>query len=315
MDYKIKIGIVEKESDISINRQCELLDLNRSSLYYKKRIKDDSKEIKEDILNIYENNPFYGHRKVLVGLRNKGYDIGKKKVISLRRELGLETIYPKKITTIIRKEDKKYPYLLLGMEINKPNKVWSIDITYIKVGNGVCYLAGIIDWYSRKVLSYRISNTMEVDFCLEALDEAISKYGKPEVFNSDQGSQFTSDRFISKLKANNIKISMDGKGRWADNIIIERFFRTLKYENIFLKRYENILELKKGVKDFIDFYNKERFHSSLNYETPDSVYLGTNKTKIPEICKFDRDSLVKSLLWVFVYNKQISQNTSIKEAS
>ena len=315
LDYKIKIGIVEKESNISINRQCELLDLNRSSLYYKKRIKDDAIEIKKDILSIYENTPFYGHRKVLVGLRNKGYEIGKKKVISLRRELGLETIYPKKITTIIRKEDKKYPYLLLGMEINKPNKVWSIDITYIKVGNGVCYLAGIIDWYSRKVLSYRISNTMEVDFCLEALDEAISKYGKPEVFNSDQGSQFTSDRFISKLKAHNIKISMDGKGRWADNVIIERFFRTLKYENIFLKRYENILELKKGVKDFINFYNKERFHSSLNYETPDSVYFGTNKTKIPEICKFDRDSLVKSLLWIFVYNKQIPQKTYIKEAS
>ena len=315
MDYKIKIGIVEKESNISINRQCELLDLNRSSLYYKKRIKDDAIEIKKDILSIYENTPFYGHRKVLVGLRNKGYEIGKKKVISLRRELGLETIYPKKITTIIRIEDIKYPYLLLGMEINKPNKVWSIDITYIKVGNGVCYLAGIIDWYSRKVLSYRISNTMEVDFCLEALDEAISKYGKPEVFNSDQGSQFTSDRFISKLKAHNIKISMDGKGRWADNVIIERFFRTLKYENIFLKRYENILELKKGVKDFINFYNKERFHSSLNYETPDSVYFGTNKTKIPEICKFDRDSLVKSLLWIFVYNKQIPQKTCIEEAS
>lgn len=257
----------------------------------------------------------YGYRRVEKELKNKGYEIGKKKVIRLRQELKIKTIYPKKKTTIIRKEDKKYPYLLLGLEINQPNTVWSIDITYIKVESSYCYLAAIIDWYSRKILSYRISNTMEVDFCIEALEEALKKYGKPDVFNSDQGSQFTSEKFTKKLKENKIKISMDGKGRWADNVIIERFFRTLKYENIFLKRYENMMELKKGVKEFIYFYNNDRLHSSLNYETPNSVYFEENKSKIKPIYKMDKESLVKCLFWMFIYNKNSGKKTVDKTAA
>jgi putative transposase len=284
-------------------------------LYYKKVIKEENIDIKSKILDIYENKPFYGYRRVEKELKNKGYEIGKKKVIKLRQELKIKTIYPKKKTTIIRKEDKKYPYLLLGLEINQPNTVWSIDITYIKVEGSYCYLAAIIDWYSRKILSYRISNTMEVDFCIEALEEALKKYGKPDVFNSDQGSQFTSEKFTKKLNENKIKISMDGKGRWADNVIIERFFRTLKYENIFLKRYENMLELKKGVKEFISFYNNDRLHSSLNYETPDSVYFEENKSKIKPIYKMDKESLVKCLFWMFIYNKNSGKKTVDKTAA
>lgn len=301
--------MIEKESEMAVNKQCSMLAINRSSLYYRKVEKEENIDVKSEILNIYENKPFYGYRRVEKELKNKGYEIGKKKVIRLRQELKIKTIYPKKKTTIIRKEDKKYPYLLLGLEINKPNTVWSIDITYIKVEGSYCYLAAIIDWYSRKILSYRISNTMEVDFCIEVLEEALKKYGKPDVFNSDQGSQFTSEKFTSKLKENKIKISMDGKGRWADNVIIERFFRTLKYENIFLKRYENMMELKKGVKEFIDFYNNDRLHSSLNYETPDSVYFEENKTKIKAIYKMDKESLVKCMFWMFVYNKNSGKKT------
>lgn len=307
--------MIEKESEMAVNKQCSILTINRSSLYYKKVIKEENIDIKSKILDIYENKPFYGYRRVEKELKNKGYEIGKKKVIKLRQELKIKTIYPKKKTTIIRKEDKKYPYLLLGLEINQPNTVWSIDITYIKVEGSYCYLAAIIDWYSRKILSYRISNTMEVDFCIEALEEALKKYGKPDVFNSDQGSQFTSEKFTKKLNENKIKISMDGKGRWADNVIIERFFRTLKYENIFLKRYENMLELKKGVKEFISFYNNDRLHSSLNYETPDSVYFEENKSKIKPIYKMDKESLVKCLFWMFIYNKNSGKKTVDKTAA
>lgn len=309
MDYKIRLKMIEKSNKIGISRQCVILNINRSSLYYKKTKKLENTEIKAEILKIYEEQPFYGYRRVEKELKNNGYEIGKKKVIKLREELKIKTLYPKKKTTIGRKEDKKYPYLLLGLEINKPNLVWSIDITYIKVGGNYCYLAAIIDWYSRKILAYRVSNTMETDFCIEALDEAIKLYGKPEVFNSDQGSQFTSEKFTSKLKENKIKISMDGKGRWADNVIIERFFRTLKYENIFLKRYQNMIELKKGLKDFIYFYNNNRLHSSLNYQTPDSVYFKNNKTEIKPICKMDKEFLVRCLFWMFICNKNLGEKT------
>ena len=315
VDYKTRMKMIEKESEIALNKQCSMLAINRSSLYYRKVEKEENIDIKSKILDIYENKPFYGYRRVEKELKNKGYEIGKKKVIRLRQELKIKTIYPKKKTTIIRKEDKKYPYLLLGLEINQPNTVWSIDITYIKVESSYCYLAAIIDWYSRKILSYRISNTMEVDFCIEALEEALKKYGKPDVFNSDQGSQFTSEKFTKKLKENKIKISMDGKGRWADNVIIERFFRTLKYENIFLKRYENMMELKKGVKEFIYFYNNDRLHSSLNYETPNSVYFEENKSKIKPIYKMDKESLVKCLFWMFIYNKNSGKKTVDKTAA
>ena len=268
---KLEILRGDLSNDLSLIKRCNLLDFNRSSYYIKPVEKINDKKLILDIESIYEDNPFYGYRKILLDLNKMGHKIGKKKLVKIRHELNLRTIFPEKKTTLINKAHKKYPYLLLGLEINQPNKVWSTDITYIKVKGSYVYFVGLIDWYSRKILSYRLSNTMDTSFCIEALDEAVKKYGKPDIFNSDQGSQFTSDKFTSKLSEYGIKISMDGKGRWADNIYIERFFRTLKYENIFLKQYEDMKQLKVGIEKYINFYNIDRYHSSLAYQTPDDV--------------------------------------------
>lgn len=249
------------------------MNLNRSSYYYHPKEKPllDAALFKE-LTELYEYAPFYGYRRVKEELKDKGFELGRRKILKLKAELGLHTLYPKKKTTIVDKEHKKYPYLLKGVKTTNPNQVWSIDITYLSVGRSTAYLVGIIDWYSRKILSYRISNSMDRSFCIEALNEALDKHGKPEIFNSDQGSQFTSDDFTNILKDNEIKISMDGKGRWADNILIERFFRSLKYEEVYLKHYENLKEAKQDIAKYITFYNNRRKHSSLDYNTPDDVY-------------------------------------------
>jgi putative transposase len=249
------------------------MSLNRSSYYYRPKEKalPDAELIKE--LNaLYGDAPFFGYRRVKEELNDKGFELGRRRVLKLKALLGLHTLYPKKKTTIANKQHKKYPYLLKGVKITKPNQVWSIDITYISVGRSTAYLVGIIDWFSRKIISYRISNSMDKSFCIEALNEAMEKYGKPEIFNSDQGSQFTSEDFTSILKDNDIKISMDGKGRWADNILIERFFRSMKYEEVYLKHYDNLKEAKLDIAKYINFYNTRRKHSSLAYNTPDNVY-------------------------------------------
>lgn len=259
--------------EISVSRQCELMGLNRSSYYYHPKEKPLLEAaLVDELTELYKDAPFYGYRRVKEELKDKGFDLGRRKVLKLKALLGLHTLYPKKRTTIPDKQHKKYPYLLKGVKITKPNQVWSTDITYISVGRSTAYLVGVIDWYSRKILSYRISNTMDRSFCIEALNEALDKYGKPEIFNSDQGSQFTSTDFTSVLLENDIKISMDGKGRWADNILIERFFRSLKYEEVYLKHYDNLKEAKIDVAKYIEFYNTRRKHSSLGYNTPDDVY-------------------------------------------
>jgi len=303
---KLEILNSELSDNLSLSKRCDLLTFNRSSYYIKPKDKTYDDKLISDIEAIYEAKPFYGYRKILINLTEMGYKIGKKKLIKIRNELNLRTIFPEKKTTIINKEHKKYPYLLLGLEINKPNKVWSTDITYIKIKGSYVYFVGVIDWYSRKILSYRLSNTMDTSFCIEALDEAVKKYGKPDIFNSDQGSQFTSDKFTSKLSEYGIKISMDGKGRWADNIYIERFFRTLKYENIFLKKYEDIRELKSGIEKYIHFYNSNRYHSSLSYQTPDSVYFADNSIEVDNICKIDKELIFKLFLChnIFYYKKE-----------
>ena len=270
-----KKNIIDKEeSDISINKQCEILELPKSSFYYKKKqhFSSNEKSIKRCIVDIYEDLPFYGYRRVYQELKTMDIKIGKDRIQKYRKELNLKTIYPNKKTTIPNKQHKKYPYLLKDLDINRPNQVWASDITYLKLPGGYCYLVAIIDWYSRKIISYKISNTMEKEFCIEALNEAIAKYGAPEIFNTDQGSQFTSNEFINILKNNGIQISMDSVGRWADNIIIERFFRTLKYENYYIFKYINMIELKRGIKKYLGFYNNKRFHSALNYSTPSDYY-------------------------------------------
>ena len=231
-------------------------------------------EYKRLILKEYLECPFYGYRKITRALQAKGHEINRKRVQRLMQEIGIQAIYPKPNLSKPCIQHKKYPYLLSGLEITHPNHVWAIDITYIKITGGFIYLSAIIDLYSRKALSWKISNTMDVDFCIEALEEAVNKYGSPEILNSDQGSQFTSNDFISKLEEHKIKISMDGKGRAKDNIFIERLWRSLKYEEIYIKEYENISECIKGVNRYFNFYNSQRFHQSLKYKTPDEVYFG-----------------------------------------
>lgn len=273
-----KLGLCEKrelidpDNKLSIQRQCELLEMSRSSYYYQPTEKIFDPELIKEMLEIHEAAPFFGYRRVWRDLKEKGFEVGKKLVRTLKKQLGLKTLYPQSQTSIPNKAHPKYPYLLRDVEITHANHVWSADISYIPLGRSHVYLVGIIDWYSRKILSYRISNTMDRHFCLEALDEALRKYGKPEIFNTDQGSQFTSADFTGRLKAENIAISMDGKGRCLDNIFIERWFRSLKYEDIYLRDYQHMLELKVGVKRYVKFYNESRYHQSLNYQTPDQVY-------------------------------------------
>ena len=274
MDLYNKKAIIAKDGDkMPVKDKCEILDLPRSSYYYEgKKPNDTERCLKEVIKDLFENRPVKGHRMIWKDLLEINIKIGRDRTLKYMKEMGLKPIYPEKKTTIANKEHKKYPYLLRDLEITAPNQVWATDITYLKLPGGDCYFAGIIDWYSRRILSYRISNTMDKQFCIDALNEALALYGPPEIFNSDQGSQFTSNDFTAVLKENGIKISMDSVGRWADNIIIERFFRTLKYEDFYLRKYETIKETKEGIKDYLQYYNYARKHSSLGYATPDQVY-------------------------------------------
>lgn len=281
----MKRKMVSKCDKLSVSRQCKILALNRASHYYMSKEPRDDQALKRALFEVYEEQPFYGYRKVLKALREKGFDVGKKLVMRLKRELGLKTLYPEPKISIPNKAHKKYPYLLRDVQIESPNQVWSADISYLPMGRGHVYLVGIIDWYSRKILSYRISNTMDRHFCIEALDEALEKFGKPDIFNTDQGSQFTSSDFTGRLESEGISISMDGKGRCLDNIFIERWFRSLKYEDIYLKNYEHVLALRVGVKRYVQFYNEKRYHQSLDYKTPNQVYFEDNNSFSERVTK------------------------------
>lgn len=262
---------------ISLSKQCCLLGINRTSLYYKPTIfvdKIDNKII-DTIVKIYELCPFYGVRRVYQELKRRGLYIGRDSVGRIKKELKLRTFYPEPRTTFRNKSHKVYPYLLNDIKIGKSNQVWASDITYIPLKQGFAYLVSIIDLYSRKILSWELSNSLDKSFCIESMKEAIERYEKPEIFNSDQGSQFTSNEFCRVLLEEGINISMDSKGRAIDNIYIERFWRTLKYEDIYLNRYETMLEAKIGINKFIQFYNSQRVHSSLEYKTPDEIYYNT----------------------------------------
>jgi len=220
----------------------------------------------------FMKTPYYGARQMTRHLRREGYGVNRKRIGRLMRNMGLSAIYQKPNTSKPHPEHKIYPYLLRGMMINQPNQVWCTDITYIPMRRGFLYLVAIMDWTSRKVLSWRLSNTMDTDFCIEALDEAIETYGTPEIFNTDQGSQFTSTAFTSVLKNAGIKISMDGKGRWMDNVMIERLWRSLKYECIYLNAYETGSDVRQGLDHWIKLYNEQRPHSKLDDKTPDEAY-------------------------------------------
>ena len=260
---------------LSLSRQCKLLNLSRSSVYYKKRpVKDEDLELMRLIDEQYLKEPVWGSRSMTTFLRRKGWKINRKRVQRLMRKMGLEAVYPKPKTSKPHPEHKIYPYLLRGLTIDRPNQVWATDITYVPMHRGFMYLVAVIDWYSRKVLSWRISNTLDADFCVEALEEALRIHGCPEIFNTDQGSQFTSKEFTGKLKDHNIKISMDGRGRYLDNIFIERLWWTVKYHYLYLRTFDNGAELRQGLNNWFAFYNQERFHQSLGDKTPDEVYYG-----------------------------------------
>jgi putative transposase len=264
--------IEPNNKDIPIRTQCLLLGLNRSSYYHTPIVKEYDDKLIDEILKIYEDTPFYGYRKITKLLQRRDFNVGKKEVKKIRKMLGLKTIYRSPKTTNRDHSHKVYPYLLRDLKINKVNQVWSTDITYIPTEKGFIYLTAVIDWYSKKILSYRVSNSMDKSFCIEALNEALSLYPKPEIFNTDQGSQYTSIEFTNILKENQIKISMDGKGRATDNIAIERFWRSIKYEELYINEYKNIKEIKKAIAEYMEFYNKRRLHSTLDYDTPDEVY-------------------------------------------
>lgn len=260
--------------DFSVREQCRILGINRSGLYYEARpLTKETLKIMRLLDEEHTRHPFYGVPKMTEFLRRKGYRVGRDRVRTLLRSMGLEAVYPKPKTSIKAKDHKIYPYLLKDVEVIRPNQVWSADITYIRLEEGFVYLVAIVDWYSRYLISWRVSNTMDTNFCVEALEEAL-KYVRPEIFNTDQGSQFTSMAFTGILEKNGISISMDAKGRVFDNIFIERLWRTVKYENIYIKDYKTIPDLKTGLIEYFDFYNGERYHQNLDYKTPWEVYIG-----------------------------------------
>ena len=275
LDLSDKKELIEpKLTYISVSTQCKLVKLNPSSLYYKPIVSEHKILLKEQINNIYNEIPIYGALKVHQQLLEDGYKVSLNTVYKYRQDMGLKPILAVKPINLTQpnKQHKKYSYKLRGIDIIRANQVWSTDITYIKINGGMVYLAAIIDWYSKAVLSWKISNTMDTDLVTSVLNEALSLHGKPEIFNTDQGSQYTSYAHTQILKDNNITISMDGKGRATDNICIERFWRSAKVERIYLNEYNTIKELKNDVSDYIEFYNHKRFHQTLNYKKPMSFY-------------------------------------------
>lgn len=271
----IRQGWIDASDAVPIVRQCRLAGVSRATAYAHRR---QPPEDTADLLlcrlldEIYTRRPFYGSRRMVVELRIRDHAINRKRVQRLMRGMGLAAIAPGPHTSRPHPQHKVYPYLLRGVPVTRTNQVWSTDITYIRLARGFCYLVAIIDWYSRKVLSWRLSNTMEASFCVDCLEEALRLYGRPEVFNSDQGAQFTADAFTRVLKREGITISMDGRGRAFDNIFVERLWRTVKYEDVYLKGYATMGELTLGLMAYFMFYNDERPHQALANETPETVY-------------------------------------------
>jgi putative transposase len=257
---------------LSVRRQCELLGLNRSTLYYAPAGEStENLQLMRLIDEQYLRTPFYGWPRMTAYLRRQGYDVNHKRIQRLMRKMGLQAIYPRPKTSRAAQERKCYPYLLRDLKIDRPNFVWSADITYVPMRQGFMYLVAVIDWYSRYVLAWQLSNTLDGYFCLVALHQALDA-GRPQIFNTDQGAQFTAHEFTGSLECADIRISMDGRGRALDNIFIERLWRTVKYEDIYLKDYTTVPDLDAGLRDYFHFYNHERLHQSLAYRTPAEVH-------------------------------------------
>ena len=260
--------------ELSIRRQCELLGLNRSSYYYEPASEsEENLAVMREIDRLYTQYPFLGYRVMTAMVRREIPDVNKKRVQRLMRKMGLQAIYPQKKTSQPHPQHRVYPYLLRDLIIDRPNQVWCADITYVPMRRGFMYLVAIMDWHSRYILTWELSNSLDRFFCLTALDQALTQ-ARPEIFNTDQGAQFTANDFTGRLLAQDIRISMDGRGRVFDNIFIERFWRTLKYQHIYLHDYETVVALWQGLRQYIQMYNEERPHQALKYRTPAEVYYG-----------------------------------------
>jgi putative transposase len=265
--------MIDRKHNLPLCRQAELLKLSRSSIYYEAEpVPVGELAIMRQIDELHLNYPFAGSRMLRDLLRADGVVIGREKVATLMRRMGIEAIYRRPNTSKPAVGHKIYPYLLRGMKIDRPNQVWAMDITYIPMARGFVYLAAVVDWFTRRVLSWRLSITMEVEFCLEAVQDALARYGKPEIFNTDQGSQFTSVAFTGLLLENRIAISMDGRGSWRDNVFVERLWRSVKYEEVYLRAYDSVADARAYLGRYLTFYNTRRPHSSLDAATPDHAY-------------------------------------------
>jgi putative transposase len=271
--------MIDPEHDLPIKQQAEVLGISRSTVYYEPRpISDEDLWLMRRLDEFHLNYPFAGSRMLRGLLWQQGLEVGRRHIKTLMKRMGIEAIYRKPNTSKATPGHRIYPYLLRGLAITRPNQVWAMDITYIPMARGFIYLAAVVDWFSHRVLAWKLSITMDVSFCIEALEEALGANEKPEIFNTDQGSQFTSVAFTGRLKEEGIKISMDGRGRWRDNVFVERVWRSIKYEEVYLHAYETVTEARTSIGKYLEFYNSIRPHSSLNGFTPDQVYFN----RLPE---------------------------------
>ena len=274
---KERISMVKQSHVISVTTQCKLLDVNRSSVYYRPRsVSDTDLMLMGQIDKIHMAHPYKGSRRIRDDLEDKGMVVNRKRIQRLMRQMGITALYPRKRTSVPMQGHRIYPYLLRDLPIKRSNQVWATDITYIPMSKGSLYLVAVMDWYSRKILAWRLSNTMDTNFCIEALQDALGAYQTPEIFNTDQGAQFTSTEFTDVLKDRDIAISMTGRGRWRDNVLIERLWRSLKYEEVYLKAYNSVSEARGSISRWIQTYNSERRHQGLKRQTPDTVYTQGN---------------------------------------
>jgi putative transposase len=271
--------MIDRTHPLPVAGQARLLALSRSSVYYEPLpASAGDLALMAAMDEIHMKLPFYGIRRIRGELKDRGFAVGRQHVATLMRKMGMAALYPKRRLSEPHPGHKVYPYLLRGMSITAAGKVWCADITYLPMARGFCYLTAVMDWASRRVLSWRLSNTLDASFCIEALEEALERYGAPQIFNTDQGSQFTSEGFTSALLSAGVAISMDGRGRWMDNVFIERLWRSVKYEEVYLKGYENMVEARRELAAYFDFYNHRRRHQGLEDRTPDEVYWATLQT-------------------------------------
>jgi putative transposase len=269
--------MITPSHDLPVTRQAKVLGISRGAVYYKARpVSPRDLRIMRQLDELHLERPFAGSRMLRDMLNREGVSIGRRHVASLMKRMGIAAIYRRPDTSKPAPGHKIYPYLLRGMKIERPDQVWATDITYIPMARGFVYLVAIVDWFSRRVLAHRVSITMEADFCVEALEEAIGRHGKPALFNSDQGSQFTSEAFTSVLLRNDVAVSMDGKGAWRDNVFVERLWKSVKYEEVYLRAYDTVSEARAAIGRYLDFYNRLRPHSSLDRQTPDEAYFSAS---------------------------------------